>query len=664
MDSLKHVNSPYEVNAEMMIHLFKKLYKAFPLSFCLIAQLQAVSVDQELKNCKSALLAELNEQKRLNVGGCPVSEKLVYWLGILRNPEQFAPKELISFLNANDHWPHHEKLCRKAEEVIIKKASPDEILAWFENHSPQTPEGVIVYGQTLLAHQQKQKAKQIVINAWETTSLTKAQEKKFLTYFGQLLQEKNHVARLDFLLWDENVGEAKRLFPLLSANNQKIAQVRIEFLGAKSDALPKMKSLSPQLQQNAGLLYEKAKWHRKRGEFEESQRILANAPMPTTHALKCWKEQHYIARELIALGDFESAYRIVKKHKLQPGVQEFAEAEWLAGWLALRFLNNPDGALKHFQTLSSHVTGAISKSRGTYWAGRAYEQKGENALAEKAYAKAAHYKTTYYGQLAAAKIKQKPFPVLSTAPHATPQEKQRFQQNELVKAAHILKGLGKGADHELTKFLIQIAGLAKTKAERELSVQLAHQLSPQEVVWVAKKAGHSEPVLLKIAFPTYPIPKKGQDIPEHALVMAVAYQESRFVPTALSSANAMGLLQLIASTAAHEAKRLGISHKESKLFEPQHNLILGSAHLSRLLNNFLGSYILVAAAYNAGPTPVRRWLKDIGDPRVGMIDIIDWIEMIPYYETRNYVMRVLENVTNYRSLQPHPKESIVDDLKR
>lgn len=328
-------------------------------------------------------------------------------------------------------------------------------------------------------------------------------------------------------------------------------------------------------------------------------------------------------------------------------------------------MDKPDIALAHFKAVNDHVKGAISKAKSAYWIGRTYEHKGKNDLAAKFYTKAARYKTTYYGQLAAAKIKQNPFPTLSAAPCAQNEEKQRFAQNELVKAAHILKGLGNAADHELNKFLLQIADQAKTKGERELSVQLAQALSPENVVWVAKKAGYREPVLLKAAFPTYTIPRKGQEIPETPLVMAVAYQESRFVPSALSSAGAMGLLQLLASTAAREAKRLGIPHKQNKLFDPQHNLVLGSAHLSHLLKDFMGSYILVFAAYNAGPTPISRWLQEYGDPRTDAVDIIDWIEMIPYYETRNYVMRVLENVTNYRSvLHANPKKTLVDDLKR
>lgn len=643
----------------MTIPLFKKLYKAFPLSLCLITPLQAKSVDKELRASQAAFLVELNPRQ------LPVAEKLVLWLGISKDPAQFTPQKLMTFLDSHGHWPQHEKLCRNAEEVISTKASPEEILAWFEKYPPQTPEGVIIYGKTLLAHKQNKKAAHVVAKAWQTMDLSKAEEIKFLSHFGHLLQEKNHMARLEFLLRDEEVGDAKRLLSHLSASHQKIAQVRMAFLASKSDALQQMQALAPQLRQNEGLLYEKTKWLRKRSEFKEAQKILVNAPIGAAHAQKWWKEQNYIARELLALRDFNSAYKVVKNHKLDPSTQEFADAEWFAGWLALRFLNKPDTALQHFKTLLAHVKGSISKSRGAYWSGRVHEQKGENDLAEKAYAQAALYKTTYYGQLGAAKIKQKPFPTLVAGPRATKEEKQKFSQNELVKAAYILKGLGSAANHELSKFLLHIGGQAKTRAERELSVQLAHTLSPKDVVWVAKKAGHSEPVLLKMAFPNFSIPRKGQEIPEAPLVMAVAYQESRFDPSAVSSANAMGLLQLISSTAAHEAKRLGISHRDNKLFDPTYNLILGSAHLSRLLNNFMGSYILVAAAYNAGPTPVKRWINEIGDPRSGKIDIVDWVEMIPYSETRNYVMRVLENIPNYRAaLQQNPKKTLVDDLRR
>jgi len=328
----------------------------------------------------------------------------------------------------------------------------------------------------------------------------------------------------------------------------------------------------------------------------------------------------------------------------------------------LRFLNKPETAQHHFETLFVSVKGAVSKARGAYWMGRVHEKKKQIQLAEKWYRKSSLYKTAYYGQLAAAKLQDKPYPPLAEGPQVTAKEKNRFEQKDLVKAAYILKGLGSDAAHELSKFLLHIADQAKTKGERELSVHLAHALSPHDVVWAAKKAGYSEPILLEKAYPTFTIPRKGQDIPEKAFILAVAYQESRFNPTVISEDGAVGLLQLIPATAKQEAKRLGIPHKESKLFDPRHNLLLGSAYLSRLLNDFDNCYVLAAAAYNAGPTPVQRWVKDFGDPRQGKVDILDWVELIPYAETRNYVMRVLENITIYRSLEGQPKKTLVDDL--
>jgi soluble lytic murein transglycosylase len=647
----------------MMIPFFKRLYKAFSVGICLTTPLHALSPNQELSACKSALLAQLHEQKAVRPCACPVAQKLVYWLGILRDPDQFTPHELITFLGTHSHWPHHEKLCRKAEDVISKRGSSQEILSWFGKYPPQTPDGAISYGKALLARHEKAKAVHIVANAWRSMEFTKNEEKKFLTSFESLLHEKDHNARLQFLLWTENVADAKRLLPHVSNSVRKAADVRIAFLEGKSNAPQKIKALNAKLRQDEGILYECAKWYRKQKAFQEAAQILLKAQVNPAHAQNWWKERNYIAREYIALGQYQTAYQLIQNHRLAPGNEDFANAEWLSGWLALRFLDKLKEAQRHFETLFTNVEGAVSKARGAYWMGRTYEHQSQVDLASKWYRKAAQYKTIYYGQLAAAKLREKPYPSLATAPKTSVEEKKRFERTDLVKAAHILKGLGNSASHELSKFLLHIAGLAKTKGERELAVNLAHSLSPYDVVWAAKKAGYSEPIALKKAYPVCVIPKKGQKIPEKALVMAVAYQESRFNPTVVSSAGAVGLLQLCPTTAAEEAKRLGVRHSESKLYDPTHNLLLGSSHLSYLLNNFESSYILTLAAYNAGPDPVERWLKEFGDPRRGDVDIIDWVELIPYAETRNYVMRVLENITIYRSLEGQPKKTLIDDLQ-
>lgn len=649
----------------MTIHFFKKLYKPFSLLlFFFTFPLQASSPTQELSACKEALLAQLNQQNRLPTRGCPISEKLVLWLGILRNPNQFTSKELITFLKAHSHWPQHETLCRKAEETLLKNASFQDRLAWFNQYPPQTPEGMIAYAKALLSYNERTKAGKIVVEAWHTMDLTKAEENKFLRHFGHILREKDHITRLHFLLGEGDIDAVHRLVVHVPVQVRKIAEARIAFLRGDGNALQKAKGLPAQLRQDEGLLYETTKWHRNRDNVQEATQILIKTPSTSQHAQKWWKERNYIARELIALKDYQKAYEVLKNHHLEPGTESFADAEWLMGWIRLRFLHQPNEALEHFKTFSTHVQGAISKARGAYWQGRAYEAQKKLSLAQKAYKRAASYKTTYYGQLAAAKIHAAPYPSLSASPRATHEERKKFRQKDLVSAAHILKGLGSGATHELRKFLLHIAGQAESKGERELAVELAHSLTSDYVVWTAKKAGYSEPVLLRKAYPALSIPQRGQGAVERALVMAVVYQESRFMPNEKSTAGAMGLMQLMPQTALREAKRLGIRHKESQLYDPKHNTLLGSAHLHHLLKKFQGSYILTCAAYNAGHTPVERWLVDFGDPRQGDVDVVDWVELIPYAETRNYVQRVLENITAYRSLEGKPKKTLIDDLKR
>lgn len=647
----------------MTIPLFKTLHKAFFISLYLITPLYAQSAPQDLKKCKEALLAQLNEQKRLKAEGCPVSQKLIYWLGILRDPDQFTSQELISFLKTHTHWPHYQKLCRKAESVIAQKASAAEIITWFKENPPQTPEGALIYAKTLMNLKEKTKAAKIIVNAWRSMELTKAEEVQFMNQFGHLFQEKDHLGRLQFLLWEGNVEAAKRLFPHIPIHARKVAEVRIAFIQNKSDAFQKLKTLTPQQQQDEGLLYEQVRLHCK-NKTQIACALLMRASISPHYAQRWWKERNYIARELIALQDYQKAYDLVKNHAIEPGNEDFSNAEWLLGWLSFRFLNRPEEAKQHFKTLYASVKGALSKSRGAYWMGRVFEAQKDIKSATAWYKKAARYKTTYYGQLAAAKVKEKPYPVLATAPRATPKERNFFDRQDIVKAAHILKGLGGDAGHELSKFLLHIADQAKTKAEKELAVHLAHALSPCDIVWVARKAGHSEPIILKKAYPTCNIPQKGQKMPEKAFVLAVAYQETRFNPIAVSPKGAVGLLQLMPKTAAKEARHLGVNHSERKLVDPEHNLMLGSSHLSRVLDNFDKSYILAAASYNAGSAPVQRWLKDFGDPRTDNVDIVDWIELIPYAETRNYVMRVLENITIYRSLEGDPRKTLIDDLQR
>lgn len=665
-DVAKHENVLYMTKIlELSLPSFKKLYKSFYLFLCIPGSLQAISSGQELKTCKSALLSSLKGQRPSHFKNCPVSQKLSMWLGILRKPEQYSPQELLTFMKENPHWPSQNRLSLKIEEVMVKKGTSGEIHAWFNLHSPQTPEGSMAYAKALLAHNKRVKSAKVIVSSWQTMDMSRQEEKKMLARFGHLLQEKNHLARLHLLLGKGEVDAARRLLSHVPVTSRKIADVRISFLKDHPKVLKKMQSLPSSLRKDEGLSYEKAKWHRNRKEFLEAAQILKATPSSRQFAAMEWKERNYIARELIGMRDYQAAYQVLKPHNLQPGTEDFANAEWLLGWLSLRFLANPEEALLHFKSLYDNVKGAVSKARGGYWMGRAYEAQNNFEKASNWYRKASPYKTIFYGQLATAKLREKPYPNLATTLKATTEEKKRFEAKDVVKAAHILKGLGREASSDLRVFLLHIADKTKSQSDQHLAVHLAHALDPQQVVWVAKKAGYQKPVLLKMAFPLLSIPQiKGSSLPEKAFVMAIIYQESRFLPAEKSHAGAMGLMQLMPATAAKEAKRLKIKHKESMLFTPHHNLKLGASHLGHLLNNFENSYVLSAAAYNAGPEPVTRWLEEIGDPRLGDVDIVDWIELIPWYETRNYVQRILEIVTVYRSLEGTPKKTLIDDLQR
>jgi soluble lytic murein transglycosylase len=677
-NTVKHSGSPIEMIANMTLPFFKSLYKLFTSKSSLRAKrsnpafifwaassltllamtitLHALSPTQELQACKTALLAQFNEGKRMNTYGCPIVEKLIFWGGILKRPEQFTPRELITFVDAHPHWPFYDKLCQRAEEALAREASPAEVLAWFGKHPPQTPAGALVYAATLLSRKDKAKAAEVVTAAWHTMEMNKTEERQFLTHFGPFLSQNDHTTRLQFLLWEGDVEGARGLLVRVPAKARKIGHIRLSLLEGK---VPQNLSRLT----DEGVLYERVKWHKKRKEWGAAAKILIHTPPSAAYAQKWWTERNYVAREFIALHNYKKAYQILKNHALAPGTETFADAEWLLGWLDLRFLHKAKEAQHHFETFISHVNAAISKARGAYWLGRAYEAQKQRTLAAKAYRKAAHYRTTYYGQLAATKLCETCYPLLSAAPKATAEEVRRFNQRDLVKAAYILKALGQDAAHELSKFLSPIATQSKTKGERELAVQLAARLSPYDVVWVAKRAGLCDPVLLKTAYPVCPLPK-GCGLPESALLLSIAYKESQFNPTSISPKGAMGLLQLKSEAAAAAAQRLNVHHTEQKIFDPTHNLLLGSEHLSSLLNDFENSYVLAAAAYNAGPTPVGRWIRSFGDPRNGKVDVIDWIELIPYGETRNYVQRVLENVTNYRSLKGIPQKTLIDDLKR
>jgi soluble lytic murein transglycosylase len=387
---------------------------------------------------------------------------------------------------------------------------------------------------------------------------------------------------------------------------------------------------------------ERAQWMRRTGSLDEAKALMTGPAANQTEAW--WNERNQLARDLLAANRAADAYAVTVDHGLTRGVA-FAEAEFLAGWIALRHLKKPAEGLKHFQTLYDGVSTDVSKSRAAYWLGRAHEAGARPKEANEWYAKAASFGQTFYGQLAARKLPGGAAR-LPSDPVASDSDRQALGGRELVTVARYL-GQANDADRARL-FLLQLARMVTSPGEVALLAQLAVELKrPDVALTIARRGVANGVVLFDAAFPVVDLGATGSI--ERALALALTRQESSFNAAAVSSSGALGLMQLLPGTARDVAGRVGVPFIQEKLTrDPAYNVQLGSQYLAEMLQKFGGSYELAAAGYNAGPNRVAQWLKTIGDPRAGKIDMVDWIEMIPFSETRNYVQRIMEGVGVYR----------------
>ena len=373
-------------------------------------------------------------------------------------------------------------------------------------------------------------------------------------------------------------------------------------------------------------------------------------------ASKWWAERSVIIRQFLNDGRFSDAYKLAEDHRLSSG-EQYADAEWLAGWIALRFKKEKEGAVFHFSKMLASVKSPVSIARGEYWLGRTHEELGNPEDATEWYARAAKKFTTIYGQLAAEKSKKDKLPDLPENIKPTEKNLQKIRNNELFSIMQILQ---KAEAYELSEvFALRLYALYQKPEE---IVALAHLMTeeagrPDMAVTIARRARQNGIYLGSLGYPVLDIP---EDSPtEQAVLLSIIRQESSFSSHVVSPAGARGLMQIMPSTAKQVAQKKKKKFAPEMLTEnPEFNIEVGSAYFSEMVKRFGGSYILAIAAYNAGPTNVRRWIKAIGNPEDEDIDPIDWIEMIPFNETRNYVQRVLENLHIYRRHLNYPEAKL------
>lgn len=555
------------------------------------------------------------------------------------------------FLRESPDWPEPEVLRRQAEDRLGAEVPPSEAFRYFTAFPPLTSTGQMRRMEAAQAASPNDLQK-FASDSWRNATFRNADENEFLNRYGQLLSGQDHIARFDRLVLEGKPQVARELLAKLPPDYQPLANARLAMATRAADAVTVLRGVAAAKLDEPAIKLERAQWMRRTGSLDDARALLAKPVANQNDAW--WNERNQVARDLLAAGRAADAYAVVVPHGLTKGVS-FAEAEFLAGWIALRHLKKTAEAQKHFQTLHDGVTTDISKSRASYWLARTYEAAGRAKEANDWYSRASGFGQTFYGQLAARKLPGTAAR-LPSDPIATNADRQSLGGRELVTMARYL---GQTGDFERTRpFLLRLARMVTAPGETALLAQLAVELKrPDVALTVARRATEGGVVLFDTAFPVVDLGSTGAV--ERALALAVTRQESSFNAAAVSSSGALGLMQLLPGTARDVAGKLGIPFIQEKLTrDPAYNVQLGSQYLTEMLGRFGGSYELALAAYNAGPNRVARWLEAMGDPRAGKIDMVDWIEMIPFRETRNYVQRIMEGVVVYRDRLNGPFKTV------
>jgi len=575
-------------------------------------------------------------------GHDPLLDKVVRWIEIsrLHAPTSFA--EVQGFLDKSPDWPRQAALRLRAEEQILLEAGPDGLLAWFSGNPPQSRDGKIRYGEALRIKGREAEGVRWIRRAWVEDNFSAPEEKAFLEKFHGLIQSADQIERLDRLIWRQQFDQAKRQMNRVDEGHRWVAEARVMLLNNQGGFDAALRKVPASLENDPGLVYARIHWRRVKGKDRDARALLLKTPASLPRPELWWREREAEIRQALSEGAYSEAYRLARDHHVTAGVA-LADAEFLAGWIALRLEHDPHVAFGHFENLYNSVRTPVSLARGAYWAGRAEEAQQKSAAARGWFEKAAQHPTTFYGQLAAAKLGGE-LKQLPTDPKPDKKAVEAFAKREVTRAVGKLAEIG--ANTQIDPFVLRLADLAHEPEEAVLAAELARKVGRQDLgVSVARRVARQGITLVEAGYPLLPLDKSR--VAEPALTYAVIRQESNFATEAVSRTGARGLMQLMPATAKAIAAKLNMPFNEHKLADPNYNVALGENYLSRIIGRFDGSYVLALAAYNAGPARVHQWLQQIGDPR-GKMDVIDWIERLPFAETRNYVERVLEGLQVYR----------------
>ncbi|RAK56362.1 lytic transglycosylase domain-containing protein [Phenylobacterium soli] len=561
-------------------------------------------------------------------------------------------------------WPRAARRQVAAERLLESSGkSPAQIVEWFGGADPQTAQGALALASAYKMLGRQAEAAALVRNWWRNKSFDADTQRNMLGRFSDVLTPEDHVRRADILLYAPQSQAARDMIALLPADWQAAAAARIALRANAENGQELAAALPASVANSPGVAFERAAYLRRHNLDSLAQALVKDFPrdVSTPEAAKAiWDERRQLVLTAMKAGDFRAAYEAADSG-LSDGTQA-AEAEFVAGWIALTKLHEPEAAAKHFATIDRVGVTPITRARALYWQGRAAEARRDRKSADQFYEAAAVHKTAFYGQLAAEKLGQRL--TLSTDPEITPADRARFESRGAVQATRLLYDLGYRDLYRT--FVLNLDDILPSTQEEALLVDLARGYGDQELsMKAARGAAQRGFILPQRAYP-YLTPPEAPGAAEPAFVLAITRQESDFDPRTRSGVGARGMMQLMPATAAIVAKKIGVSYSSSMLDDPDYNMRLGSSFLGQLVDRFSGSYVMAAAGYNAGPGRPAQWVSWCGDPRGGSTDPVDFIECIPFSETRNYVMRVMENTQVYRAKMNGGSApvTLMSDLKR
>ena len=593
----------------------------------------------------------------------------IQWRHLLTSGNQASFYEYQVFLNKNSDYPRIDRIRYLAEHKLsTESVSPKKIINWFGAKGPLSGYGKMILGESYILVGNKNKGIKLIKEGWITADLSKNELKYFRKKFKKYLNANDYIKRADYLAWNGDRWDLQRLIRYLPKDYELLYNAR-HLLMSKGYGVDQAIANVPQKFKNdAGLNYDRLKWRRKKGRVDSSTEILLKIRNDKEYLVrpdKWWKEREIISRALLYKKKYEISYKISSNHGMTKGA-EYAAAEWMSGWIALSFLNDPMTAKDHFKNFYENVSYPISLSRGAYWLGRAYEKTGEIEQSNNWYREATKYLTTYYGQLAFLKLNPNGKFELEKDMEIDPKYRIQFFNKELVKISYLLDELKK--DKYTKHILRHLANDNIAKGSEVLAAELATSINRYDfAIQVSKIASYQKRFHNKYNYPIISTPKyiNKRKIPESALILSIIRQESEFDLEANSHAGAKGLMQLMPYTAKLVSKQAKLPYSKSRLTtDPEYNINLGSHYIAGLILQYDGAYPFAVAAYNAGPNRVKYWKKINKDPQKKQVDYVDWVELIKFRETRNYVQRVMENYNVYRYIleqRPVPMKNFFKD---